>query len=76
MSAELTTQHIELLTALGLPVTFSGTEWPELLAAMKVDKKSRGNTLRFVAVSEVGKTQRLENPAESALLAAYEKVSQ
>ena len=76
MSAELTTQHIELLTSLGLPVTFSGAQWPELLAAMKVDKKSRGNTLRFVAISEIGKTQRLENPAESALLAAYEKVSQ
>jgi 3-dehydroquinate synthetase len=43
---------------------------------MRMDKKSRGKMLRFVALSEVGKTQRVEAPAESALLKAYEKVSQ
>jgi 3-dehydroquinate synthase len=43
---------------------------------MKLDKKSRGNNLRFVVISEIGKTQRLENPIESALISAYEKVSQ
>jgi 3-dehydroquinate synthase len=43
---------------------------------MKVDKKSRGNSLRFVVISEIGKTQRLENPNESALYAAYERLSQ
>ena len=76
ISSELRALHIETLAALGLPVTYKGAEWPELLAAMKVDKKSRGNSLRFVVISEVGKTQRLENPIESALHAAYERLSQ
>ncbi|CAN2201097.1 AroB 3-dehydroquinate synthetase [Candidatus Nanopelagicaceae bacterium] len=76
ISSELRALHIETLAALGLPVTYKGSEWPELLAAMKVDKKSRGNSLRFVVISEVGKTQRLENPIESALHAAYERLSQ
>jgi 3-dehydroquinate synthase len=57
-------------------VTYKGAEWPELLAAMKLDKKSRGNTLRFVVIGEIGKTQRLENPIESELIAAYERLSQ
>lgn len=67
--------HIETLKNLGLPVSYKGSEWPELLAAMKIDKKSRGNSLRFVVISEPGKTQRLENPNESALQSAYERLS-
>jgi 3-dehydroquinate synthase len=43
---------------------------------MKLDKKSRGNNLRFVVITEIGKTQRLENPDEAKLISAYEKVSQ
>jgi 3-dehydroquinate synthase len=76
ISPELSKLHIETLSRLGLPVTYKGAEWPELLAAMKLDKKSRGNTLRFVVITEIGKTQRLENPIESELIAAYERLSQ
>jgi 3-dehydroquinate synthase len=76
MSEDLLKEHLDILTGLGLPTTYSGAEWPELLATMKVDKKSRGDSLRFVVISEVGKTQRLENPIEGALLTAYEKVCQ
>ena len=76
ISPELSKLHIETLSRLGLPVTYKGAEWPELLAAMKLDKKSSGNTLRFVVITEIGKTQRLENPIESELIAAYERLSQ
>ena len=76
ISPEVSRLHIETLSRLGLPVTYAGAEWPELLAAMKLDKKSRGNTLRFVVITEIGKTQRLENPIESELIAAYERLSQ
>lgn len=76
MDSALVKAHVEILTNLGLPTSYSGAEWPELLAAMKLDKKSRGSLLRFVVITEIGKTQRLENPNESALIAAYEKVSQ
>jgi 3-dehydroquinate synthase len=74
MDEELLDDHINILRDLGLPVTYSDAQWPELLAAMRLDKKSRGNALRFVVISQLGKTQRLENPIESALLTAYEKV--
>ena len=76
ISPEVSKLHIETLSRLGLPVTYAGAPWPELLAAMKLDKKSRGNTLRFVVITEIGKTQRLENPIESELIAAYERLSQ
>jgi len=76
ISPELCSMHIDTLANIGLPVMYKGAEWPELLAAMKLDKKSRGNSLRFVVISEIGKTQRLENPNESELQAAYERLCQ
>ena len=76
ISPEVRKLQIETLSRLGLPVTYAGAEWPEILATMKLDKKSRGNTLRFVVITEIGKTQRLENPIESELIAAYERLSQ
>jgi 3-dehydroquinate synthetase len=42
---------------------------------MALDKKSRSGTLRFVAISEIGKTLRIESPRESDLLVAYERLS-
>ncbi len=75
ISPELSALHIKTLTKLGLPVSYSDAEWPELLAAMKLDKKTRGNELRFVVITDIGKTQRLENPIESELIAAYERLS-
>ena len=68
--------HRELLGSLDLPTTYSASSWSALLANMKLDKKSRGNTLRFVLLGEIGQTQRVEGPDEGALIAAYEKVCQ
>jgi 3-dehydroquinate synthase len=76
ISPALRDSHLRLLAGVGLPISYSETEWPELHAAMKLDKKSRGNTLRFVVISEVGKTQRLEDPIESELIKAYERLAQ
>jgi len=76
ISQALLAKHLTILGSIGLPTKYSESAWPELHAAMKLDKKSRGNSLRFVVITEIGKTQRLENPKESDLIAAYEKVSQ
>jgi len=76
ISSDVRDTHLRILSAVGLPVTYSGSEWPELHAAMKLDKKSRGKTLRFVVITEIGKTQRLENPIESELIKAYERLAQ
>jgi len=76
ISNDLLEKHLKLLSSIGLPTTFADSQWPEIYAAMKLDKKSRGSSLRFVVLTEIGKTQRLENPNESDLIAAYEKVCQ
>ena len=66
--------HLSLLTGLNLPVRYSSGDWPELRALMSMDKKSRGNTLRFVTISEIGKTDRIADVAQGHLVSAYEKV--
>jgi 3-dehydroquinate synthase len=74
MQKELLDLHRQILTNLSLPITYVGQSWETLYANMRIDKKTRGNLLRFVAVTEIGKTQRLEGPSETSLRQAYEKV--
>ena len=66
--------HFSILTSINLPITYSAGDWPELRALMSMDKKSRGNSLRFVTISEIGKTDRIADVAQGHLLSAYEKV--
>lgn len=75
ISKELAQDHVDILRNIGLPVTYSRSAWPKLLANMWLDKKTRGKSLRFVTIRSIGKTDRLENPDEKVLYAAYEKVS-
>jgi 3-dehydroquinate synthase len=74
LSDEIRNLHLEILSNLGLPTSYESRYWPELRANMAIDKKSRSGTLRFVAISEIGKTLRIEAPSESDLLAAYERL--
>lgn len=71
---QVTELHKQILENLGLPTSYESRHWPELRANMAIDKKSRSGTLRFVAISEIGKTLRIEAPSESDLLAAYERL--
>lgn len=75
LSDEITQLHLSILEKLGLPTTYESRHWAELRANMAIDKKTRSGTLRFVAISEIGKTLRIEAPSESDLLAAYERLS-
>ena len=68
-------RHREILTAVGLPTTYRGDRWDQLLAAMRRDKKSRGDLLRFVVLDDVGKPVRLEGPDPAVLAAAYAEIS-
>jgi len=68
--------HIQLLSSVGLPTTYERGVFSQLHALMGIDKKSRGNTLRFVGLSSIGKTQRIEGLHIDELSAAYEKISQ
>jgi len=66
-------RHRDVLTSLGLPTTYDG-DWDRLLAAMRVDKKSRGNRLRFVVLDALAKARLLEDPDMSHVVAAWEEV--
>ena len=55
----------------GLPLTYRGDQWPKLLETMKVDKKSRGDLLRFIVLDGLAKPTVLEGPDPALLLAAY-----
>ncbi|MDO8145041.1 3-dehydroquinate synthase [Isoptericola sp. 178] len=68
-------RHREILTALGLPTTYRGDRWDQLLAAMRRDKKTRGDLLRFVVLDDVAKPVRLEGPDPTVLAAAYAEIS-
>ena len=66
--------HREVLTSLGLPVSYIGA-WPKLAEAMLVDKKARGSRLRFVILEAIGSPIFLDGPDPSLLLAAYGEIS-
>ncbi|MEU9205785.1 3-dehydroquinate synthase [Streptomyces sp. NPDC048332] len=68
-------RHRTVLESVGLPLTYRGDQWPKLLENMKVDKKSRGNLLRFIVLDGLGKPTVLEGPDPAVLLAAYGEVS-
>ena len=68
-------RHRTVLRALGLPVTYRGDQWPKLLETMKVDKKSRGNLLRFIVLEGLGKPSLLEGPDPAMLLAAHAEIA-
>jgi 3-dehydroquinate synthase len=75
ITKELAQDHLDILENLGLPTSYKRGAWPILRANMSLDKKSRGKSLRFVTITGIGKTDRLENPDEKLLYSAYEKVS-
>ncbi|MCD0481204.1 3-dehydroquinate synthase [Streptacidiphilus sp. ASG 303] len=68
-------RHRSVLASLGLPLTYRADAWPRLLDAMKVDKKSRGDMLRFVVLDGLAKPSLLEAPDPSLLAAAYAEVA-
>lgn len=67
-------RHRALLTALGLPTTYPQGRWDALLSAMRVDKKTRGDLLRFIVLDDVAKPSVLEGPDPALLVAAYAEV--
>jgi 3-dehydroquinate synthase len=67
-------RHREVLTLLGLPTTYRAGAWPQLLATMQRDKKSRGGMLRFIVLDDIARPTVLRAPDESLLFAAYQEI--
>nr|WP_042438916.1 3-dehydroquinate synthase [Sanguibacter keddieii] len=72
---EVVDRHRSILASVGLPLTYRGDRWEQLLAVMRRDKKSRGDLLRFVVLEDIGKVGRLEGPDPTLLAAAYAEIS-
>jgi 3-dehydroquinate synthase len=68
-------RHRAVLSALGLPTTYRQDRWEQLLTAMRRDKKTRGDLLRFVVLTGVGQPTRLEGPDPALLQAAYAELA-
>ena len=66
--------HRKLLTRFELPISFERQAWQKLAPLLALDKKARGNTIRFVALRGLGATVRLEDLSSAELDAAYERI--
>jgi 3-dehydroquinate synthase len=67
--------HRDLLSRFNLPTTFDRQAWSKLLPMLSLDKKTRGNMLRFVVLDRIGSTIRLEDLSSAELDAAYEMIA-
>jgi 3-dehydroquinate synthase len=64
-------RHRSILRSLGLPVTYRPDALPELLETMRLDKKARAGTLRFIVLDGLAKPGRLAGPSRELLGTAY-----
>jgi 3-dehydroquinate synthase len=74
LDAETAARHRTVLASLGLPVSYRRDAWPDLLDAMRVDKKARGARLRFVVLDGLAKPSVIDGPEDDELRAIYEEV--
>lgn len=68
-------RHARILRGVRLPTTYPASAWPQLAHGMRMDKKTRGDTLRFVVLHGLADPAMLEGPAPALLEAAYEALA-
>ena len=71
LSTDVVDRHRAVLERVGLPTSYTGASFEELHAAMRVDKKARGNQLRFVVLDDIARPRILAGPSEEHLRAAF-----
>jgi len=71
LPAELADRHRRILASVGLPIAYGDGSWPDLLDAMKVDKKARGDRLRFVVLDALARPAILDSPPTALLEQSY-----
>ena len=67
LDAVTAARHRRVLTSVGLPTAYRPDVWPELRAAMTVDKKVRGARLRFVVLDGLAQPGDPRRAAEELL---------
>jgi 3-dehydroquinate synthase len=68
-------RHRAVLESLGLPTAYRADAFPSLLETMRVDKKARGNRLRFIVLDGLARPVAVDDPDPALLAAAYSEVS-
>ena len=71
---DLVDYHRSLLGSLGLPTSWNGGTFDEVLALMHRDKKARGNKLRFVVLDSIGHPVHLDDPPADAVEEAFRRI--
>ena len=69
-------RHRSILASVALPTAYPREAWTDLLGAMRVDKKARADTLRFVVLDGLAKPGILTGPDEPMLRDAYAEVAE
>ncbi|GAA1728856.1 3-dehydroquinate synthase [Aeromicrobium alkaliterrae] len=72
---DLVDRHRAALELVGLPTAYRADAWPQLLDAMRLDKKTRGSTLRFVVLDGLASPRIVPVTDEPLLRSAYRAVS-
>lgn len=74
LDAETAERHRAILAAVGLPTRYRPGAWPQLRAAMAMDKKTRAARLRLVVLDGLARPGILADPPEELLERAYAEV--
>jgi 3-dehydroquinate synthase len=74
LSPDIVDRQRSILRSVGLPTSYSNAALDDLVEVMKVDKKSRGDLLRFVVLEGIGNPRILAGPSNEQLSIAYERV--
>jgi 3-dehydroquinate synthase len=75
LSRDAVDRHRDLVAAMGLPTRYDG-DWARLQAVMRLDKKARGASLRFVVLDGLGNPRILTDPDQAWLDAAWAAVNE
>ena len=71
---ELVARTRRIIESLGLPTSYKADAWPQLLEAMRRDKKARGNLLRFIILDGLARPRVYEVPDDSILYMTYQEI--
>ncbi|WP_200255039.1 3-dehydroquinate synthase [Corynebacterium pygosceleis] len=75
ITGDLVERHRRILGSVGLPTTYDSGCFEDLYAGMTRDKKNRDGHIRLVALTDVGRTTRIEGPSAESLEAAYTAIT-
>jgi 3-dehydroquinate synthase len=75
LDASTAARHRSVLEAVGLPTRYRPEAFAGLLETMRVDKKARGNRIRFILLDGLARPVAVDDPDPAVLAAAYLEVS-